>query len=248
MGNKKGGSKGVHWTSSAHFICSVGYKLKDGKHYVFVKDSNSTSDLRNGWISYEENMRNDVSRVWSGKLPDEVIATATPQDKMCSWAKKIAKSDYHYVNFNIGKKAHECPICHNHAKGKYYGWNCIGYAFACWHHGAKLKCKCNCEVFSNATYEKMLKVSIKEVLKIAQERTGLKSIKVIRAKNVINPSHLKKGDIVVYFKGNTYCHTAMWVGNGKITDCTSSREDSIKYGVKSYTKWKIKLAIRYTGK
>lgn len=68
MGNRKGGSKGVHWTSSAHFVCSVAYKVKDGKHMVYVKDSNSTSELRNGWVSYEGNMRNDVSRVWSGKL------------------------------------------------------------------------------------------------------------------------------------------------------------------------------------
>jgi hypothetical protein len=94
----------------------------------------------------------------------------------------------------------------------------------------------------------MLKVSIKEVLKIARERIGLKSIKVIRNKNGIKLSHLKKGDIVVYYKGNAYCHTALWVGDGKIADCTSMREDGIKYGVKSYTKWKIKLAFRYTGK
>lgn len=68
MGSRKGGSKGVHWTSSAHFVCSIDYKIKSGKHYVYVKDSNSTSTLRNGWITYEECMRNDVSRVWSGKL------------------------------------------------------------------------------------------------------------------------------------------------------------------------------------
>ncbi len=69
MGSRKGGSKGVHWTSGGHFVCSTGYKKKDGKHYVYVKDSYSTSSLRNGWITYEGNMRNDVSRVWSGKLP-----------------------------------------------------------------------------------------------------------------------------------------------------------------------------------
>ena len=68
MGSRNGGSKGVHWTSGGHFVCSTGYKKKDGKHYVYVKDSNSTSSLRNGWITYEGNMRNDVSRVWSGKL------------------------------------------------------------------------------------------------------------------------------------------------------------------------------------
>lgn len=75
MGNRKGGSKGVHWTSSAHFVCSVDYKVKSGKHYVYVKDSNSTSSLRNGFIAYEDNMRGDVSRVWSGKLPKSTKKT-----------------------------------------------------------------------------------------------------------------------------------------------------------------------------
>lgn len=71
MGNRKGGSKGVHWTSSAHFVASVGYKYEKGDHWVYMKDSNSTSTLRNGWISYKGNLRNDVSRVWSAKLPVE---------------------------------------------------------------------------------------------------------------------------------------------------------------------------------
>lgn len=68
MGSRKGGSKGVHWTSGGHFVCSVDYKYQNGKHYVYVKDSYSNSSLRNGFISYEENMRNDVLKVWSGKL------------------------------------------------------------------------------------------------------------------------------------------------------------------------------------
>ena len=84
MGSRPGGSKKVHWTSSAHFVCSVGYKVKNGKHYVYVKDSNSTSSLRNGWISYEDNMRNDVSRVWSGKLPK-----AAPKKSIDEVAKEV---------------------------------------------------------------------------------------------------------------------------------------------------------------
>lgn len=75
MGSRKGGNKGVHWTSGGHFVCSVGYKEKDGKHYVYIKDSNSTSKDRNGWITYEDNMRNDVSRVWSGKLNGTLYGT-----------------------------------------------------------------------------------------------------------------------------------------------------------------------------
>ena len=69
MGSRKAGSKGVKWTSSGHFVCSVGYKYQNGKHYVYVKDSYSNASSRNGWITYEENMKYAVLKVWSGKLP-----------------------------------------------------------------------------------------------------------------------------------------------------------------------------------
>lgn len=68
MGSKRGGSKRVHWTSGGHFVCSVGYKYQNGLHFVYIKDSYSNSSLRNGWLSYEEAMKGDVLRVWSGKL------------------------------------------------------------------------------------------------------------------------------------------------------------------------------------
>lgn len=68
MSNRVAGSKQIKWTGSKHFICSTNYKYENGKHWVYVKDSNSTSASRNGWISYEENMANAVFKVWSGKL------------------------------------------------------------------------------------------------------------------------------------------------------------------------------------
>lgn len=70
MSNRKAGSKKIKWTGSKHFICSTNYRYdeKTGKHWVYVKDSNSTSNDRNGWVSYEDNLRNAVYKVWSGKL------------------------------------------------------------------------------------------------------------------------------------------------------------------------------------
>lgn len=70
MSNRKAGSKKIKWSGSKHFICSTNYRYdeKTGKHWVYVKDSNSTSESRNGWISYEDNMANAVYKVWSGKL------------------------------------------------------------------------------------------------------------------------------------------------------------------------------------
>ena len=78
MNSRPGGSKGIHWTSGGHFVCSVAYKKENGLHKVYVKDSNSTSKDRNGWISYEENMRGDVSACWSGKLNGSSAPTPDP--------------------------------------------------------------------------------------------------------------------------------------------------------------------------
>ena len=72
MGSRNAGSKGVHWTGSGHFVAVTDYKEKDGKHCVYVKDSASTSNLRNGWITYEDNIRGACLKCWSGKLTGEL--------------------------------------------------------------------------------------------------------------------------------------------------------------------------------
>lgn len=68
MGSRPGGSKGIHWTSGGHFIASVGYKNKDGKHYLYIKDPWTNDKNRNGWLTYEEHMKNDIIQVSVGKL------------------------------------------------------------------------------------------------------------------------------------------------------------------------------------
>ena len=172
-------------------------------------------------------------------------STETPQDKICAVAKEIADSGtYKYIKYDKSY-AKKCGFC-KPIEGKGSGGNCICFAFHCWH--MVNKCKCSFQVMTDQLYEKLLKVSAKEALKIVRDRTGLNDIKVIVDKNGISTDKLQKGDIIAYFNGNNYVHTAIYVGNGKIADCTSGRKQSVKYGVKSYTKWKIKEAIRYTGK
>lgn len=80
MGNRKGGTKKVHWTSSAHFVACTGYKKSGDKDMLYIKDCNSTSTLRNGWLAYSENLRGDVSRVWSGKLNGALYAETPIKD------------------------------------------------------------------------------------------------------------------------------------------------------------------------
>ena len=169
-------------------------------------------------------------------------------DSMCKWAKETAASGkYGYKKYTSDKKTHECPICH---PGSGNGWNCIGYAFAIWHHGGKLPSKCSCDVITNGTAEKMLKASAAEALKIAQEKIGIKDLKVVRNGGKAIPlSKLERGDILFLFNGETFHHVIFYMGDGKYADDTQHRTPNIKAGqeLTDGKKKDIKLAIRYTG-
>lgn len=171
----------------------------------------------------------------------------TVQDKMCAWAKKICDSGkYYYKVYTDDPNTHMCPICH---PGSGNGWNCIGFAFACWRHGGGLPCRCNCEVINNSTGDRMLNMSDSDLLATAKDKIGLANIKVIRNKSGIPTSQLQKGDLIMYYDGSTYTHMALYVGDGKIADSARGHSPQVKYG--SPIGWlgdKVKIAIRYTGK
>ena len=171
----------------------------------------------------------------------------TVQDKMCAWAKKICDSGkYYYKVYTDDPNTHLCPICN---PGSGNGWNCIGFAMACWKHGGGLPCKCNCEVINNSTGDRMLNMSDSDLLATARNKIGLNAIKVIRNKSGIPTSQLQKGDLIMYYDGSTYTHMALYVGDGKIADSARGHSPQVKYG--SPIGWlgdKVKIAIRYTGK
>ncbi len=141
------------------------------------------------------------------------------------WAKKIATEKYHYVTWKSNVTAtHTCPICKGRKYDNYFGWNCIGFAFAIWHHGGGLKSNCNCHVISNENGEKILKAKTDaEALKLAQKFIGIKDIKVIRNDGkAISKSKAKAGDIALLFDGNTYKHTYFIMSDTEIADSTGS--------------------------
>lgn len=186
------------------------------------------------------------------KRVNEILSPAWTV-KANAWAKKIAADNsYHYVKWaSKDVKTHQCPICHNFPAGKYHGWNCIGFTYACWHHGGGLKCKCNDGVISNQVAEKMLKASDAEALKIAREHVGLHDIQVIKNRNGIPKSQWRAGDICMHFDGDEYIHNYYYMGGGKIAESTGSsgkipNDEQIR--IKSYSAKKAKMIIRYIGK
>ena len=174
----------------------------------------------------------------------------TVQQKVVDWAKKVAKDNsWHYVKWiQNNTKTHECPICHNHPAGNYHGWNCIGFAYSAYYHGAGIKIKHNNGVINNAKAEKILAAkNDSDATKIVQDALGNKDFKCIKRKAGISQDLMKPGDICLYFKDTkTYQHTFIYIGNGRMIDCTSVKKTANQ--IMERKALKPKVIIRYTGK
>lgn len=190
---------------------------------------------------------------------EEVIAN------MNAWAKKIAADNsFHYKKWkDSDAKTKECPICKNYPKDKavsdpakiiqgHHGWNCIGFAWAVWHHGGGLPTKCNCHVISNEVGEQIAKAKTDaEALKIVKSKAGIKDVTVIRnnGKN-IPKKKWKAGDICLKFSGDEYIHMFYYMGDGKVADSTGSNgkvANDKQIAIRNYTNYSARVIIRWTG-
>ena len=174
---------------------------------------------------------------------------------MEAWAVKISNDNrYSYKTWTSDVKTHQCPVCHPELmKDGEDGWNCIGFAWACWHHGGRLPCKCNCGVISNEVGERIYKAKTDaEALKIARQYVGMNEITVIRNNGKAIPkSKTKPGDIGLLFDGSVYKHTFVIMSNNKIADSTGSgaKANHIRANRTFDGRYVsgLKVIIRYTG-
>ena len=136
------------------------------------------------------------------------------------------------------------------ARSVMLGWNCIGFAWAVWHHGGGLKTKCNCGVISNEVGEAIASAKTDAAaLKLVQSHLGITDVKVIRnsGKDVAK-TNWQAGDICLMFSGNTYKHTFFVMSNSKIADSSSRGGDgSSDISVRNNTNYSARVIIRYTG-
>lgn len=214
---------------------------------------NSTKSLQrwinqyNEWYAKKHNIKPQTKP--TPVIPAKPVQPLTVQDKICAWAKKICDSGkYYYKVYSDDPNTHKCPICH---PGTGDGWNCIGYACACWRHGGGIPIRCSCETINNSMGDKMLRSNHETALQLAKDCLGITQIQLISNNGKAIPaSALRKGDMIMYFEGKTYTHLAIYVGDGKITDSSRAHSPQVKYGVPyEYPDYGVcKLAIRYTGK
>jgi len=183
---------------------------------------------------------------------------------MNAWARKIASDNrYHYNLWNQSNaQSHKCPICSKLDYNKdslHFGWNCIGFGAAVWHHGGALGNICNCHWISgpHGTGEYLLEAKTDaDALKLAKKYTGIKDITIIRNKNNIPKSQWKAGDICLKFSGNTFEHVFYYPGGTTVIDSTRIYNDQSKWTKdvianqikeRSYKNYTAKVIIRYNG-
>ena len=255
---------GANWFKTRHRWSGRGYSPRPGDFIFFDYEQDGVLDH----VGIVENCDGKVVTTIEGNSGDackrnsyvvgnssiagyglSVSMTSITYEKANTWAKKIADDNsYHYVIYSSDPKTQECPICKNYPVGKYRGWNCIGFAFACWRHGAGINCKCSCNVINDGQWNQLLNCKTDaEADKLATKLVGV-PCKVIRNRGDAIPiSKLKQGDIIALFNDAGYYHTMFYEGSGKAADCTSGRSDNIQSGntLSQSTKSKIKVAIRY---
>lgn len=186
------------------------------------------------------------SLTYTGSLPlaDEIREASNNGiiDAVCEYAQELGRQDWHYIRYKIyAPYTHKCPICSNRREGKRYGSNCICIPFACWHHGGHIPCRCNTHVINDSNWNRIAELPDHEAaLEIARRRIGVRDIMLIRGENVM--SSLQRGDVCAHFSGGKYIHSSLYLGEGKMLDCSLERMHiAIRDAMES------RFAIRYTG-
>ena len=163
-------------------------------------------------------------------------------DAICEYAHKLGQQDWHYISFKWSAPyTHKCPICSKRPQGDRYGSNCICVPFACWHHGGHIPCRCNTHVINDSNWVRISELpNYDDALAIARRRIGVRDIMLIRGENVMES--LKRGDICAHFKGDKYIHSSLYLGQGKMLDCSLEKKHIAIRDVMD-----CRFAIRYTG-
>lgn len=73
----RAGSKGgITWTTAGHYIAVTDYKVENGKHYLYTRDSGGRNHT--GWYCYETQMRGLIPKVWVALVQGGVTPQPTP--------------------------------------------------------------------------------------------------------------------------------------------------------------------------
>lgn len=86
---RSGKRGGITWTTSGHYVAVTDYKVKDGKHYLYTRDSGGRNHT--GWYCYETQMRGLIPKVWVGLAKPKSKTTTTKEDTTTTLKKPTTK-------------------------------------------------------------------------------------------------------------------------------------------------------------
>lgn len=86
---------GVTWTAGGHFVATTDYKVEDGKHWFFTRDSGGRKN--DGWHSYEDNMSKLLANIY---VCNNLQGGNTTIEELERTASSVISSDnYTYINW-----------------------------------------------------------------------------------------------------------------------------------------------------
>ena len=74
--NSNRAPNGTRWTAGGHYVAFTGYKIKNGLHMFYCKDSGGRD--HDGWYSYERSMKGCVAKVWIVERLGKQVTTYKP--------------------------------------------------------------------------------------------------------------------------------------------------------------------------
>lgn len=66
---RKGTKGGITWTTTGHYVAFSGYKVENGKHYLYTRDPGGRHN--DGWHCYETQMYGLIVELWTVNVPGQ---------------------------------------------------------------------------------------------------------------------------------------------------------------------------------
>ena len=92
---------GVTWTSGGHYVAFLDYKVVNGKHYFYTKDSGARK--HDGWYCYETTMKGLLPQIWIVELPKAEKETTAKKEELVANVKKATEPAKSFLNSLSGR-------------------------------------------------------------------------------------------------------------------------------------------------
>lgn len=122
----RGGTRGgVTWTNGGHYVCAVNYKVKNGKHWLYIYDGGQRKHT--GWYCYEKHMKGLIPTLWTCYVPSSTKptvktvtkkASTTPKKTTTSTTKKTVKTNFLYASTLYASQVEKSPWKYSNSGSK----------------------------------------------------------------------------------------------------------------------------------